>query len=210
MLRRCPTPLTMLVAALAFSLGSRPSLAQSGSSTTQNIETYSWITTANIPALTSQSTGPQIQFLVEPAGALGPNTDPLAGALSVTPTLGSSNTALVGLKNTTINGQSEQLLGFAFSNGLQAGSILQAPLYYNTSTPPTLVPYETSGISVYTPPSGSTSGSTGSQSSGTGNGVTTDAHTPEPLSLLIWSTAAAGALARMWLLHRSKRVARGS
>jgi hypothetical protein len=204
-LRRCPTPLIMLVAALASGLGFRPSLAQAASSNPQSISTYSWITSVDIPALTSQSTGPQIQFLVEPAGALGPNTDPLAGPLSVTPTLDSSNTALVGLKNTTINGQAEQLLGFAFSNGLKAGSVLQAPLYYNSAQPPQLIPYDTAGISAYTPPTGSASGTVGSQTSGAGG--TPDVQTPEPLSLLIWVAFAGSALARARFPGQSSGIA---
>jgi hypothetical protein len=204
-LRRCPTPLTLLVAILACGLGLQPSSTQAASSSSQSVSTYSWITSAALPALTSQSTGPQIQFLVEPAGALGPNTDPLAGPLTVTPTLDSSNTALVGLKNTTIDGQPEQLLGFAFSNGLPAGSILQASLYYNTSQPPQLVPYQTTGVSAYTLPSGSTNTTSGSQTSGAGGGGSTpSAQTPEPLSLLIWAALAGGALARARFLRQSR------
>jgi hypothetical protein len=145
---------------------------------------------------------------VEPAGALGPNTDPLAGPLTVTPTLDSSNTALVGLKNTTIDGQPEQLLGFAFSNGLPAGSVLRASIFYNTSQPPQLVPYQTTGISALSSSSGSTNTTSGSQTSGAdgsnGGGGTPNGQAPEPLSLLIWATLAGGVLARAQFLRQSK------
>jgi hypothetical protein len=123
----------------------------------------------------------------------------------VTPTLDSSNQVYVGLKDATSpSGQPEQFLGLFFSNGLNAGSVLQVPLYYNTSTPPQLIP-QTAGVSAYHAPDGSTSGSVGTQSSGTG--ITPDANAPEPLSLLIWAALAGIGLARAHFLRRSKRMA---
>jgi hypothetical protein len=214
-LRRCPTPLTMLVTTVACSLGLQPTFtrAASSSSSTSNVATYSWITSLNLPPITTQSTGPQIQFLVEPYGSLvytpptvnsagvttSPGISPLFGKLSVTPALDSSNSAVVAVKTgTDSNGQPEEFLGLAFANGLKAGSALQASLYYNTSQPPTLMPFDTPGISTPTISTNS------SQASGTeGGGVTPDAHTPEPLSLLIWAVLAAGALARTRFLRPS-------
>jgi hypothetical protein len=235
-LRRCPTPLTMMIAALACGFGWWPSVTQaaSSSSSTPGVQTYSWITSVNIPPLATNSP-PQIQFLVEPNGSLtyvpptstSTGTSPLAGPLSVTPSLDSSNQAKVGVLNATINGQPVELLGFSFSNGLQSGSILQASLKYNTSQPPTIIP-ETSGVSGYTPPSpsangsggsqnssggsqngsgGSQNGSGGSQNNGGGGGVTPDAQTPEPLSLLIWAALAGGVIARVRLQRSSRSVA---
>jgi hypothetical protein len=221
-LRRCPTPLTMLVATLACGLGLQPSLTQAASSSSSSVATYSFTTTVDLPPLTSQSTGPQIQFLVEPYGSLvytpptvnsagvttSPGVSPLVGTLSVTPALDSSNPAVVAVK--TDQGSNEEFLGLAFANGLQSGSILKASLNYNTSQPPTLVPYETPGIST---PTISTAGSQASGAGGSGGsgggGVTTDIHTPEPLSLLIWAALAGGALARARFLRRSRRVALG-
>jgi hypothetical protein len=210
-LRRCPTPLTLLVAALACGLGLRPSPTQAASSSAPSISTYSWTTSTNFPALGSNPTGPQIEFLVQPYGSLvaySSSTGPLAGAISVTPSLDSSNQVYVGLKDaTSSSGQPEQFLGLFFSNGLNAGSVLQVPLYYNTSTPPQLIP-QTAGVSAYTAPNGSTSssssGSAGSQSSG--SGITPNA-TPEPLSLLIWAGLAGIGLVRARYVRRSKRVA---
>ena len=220
MLRRCPTPLTILVAALAFGLGLWPSLteAASSSSSSSNVSTYSFITTAPFSAPSaaqfSSFTDPQIQFLVEPYGSLvyspptstSPGTSPLAGPITVTPALDSSNQAKVGVLTTNLNGQQVELLGFSFSNGLpNVGSILQVPLYYNTSQPPQIIP-ETSGISPYTPSSGSTADSLSSQSSG--GGVTAaSAQTPEPLSLLIWAVLAGVLLARARFPRRLREVA---
>ncbi len=174
MLRRCPTPLTMLIAALACGLGLRPSLTRAASSSPPSSSTYSWTTSVNFPALGSNPTGPQIEFLVQPYGSLVPyssSTGPLAGAISVTPTLDSSNQVYVGLKDipATSTTPAEQFLGLFFSNGLNAGSVLQVPLYYNTATPPQLIP-ETPGVSAYTASSGSTGGTVSSQTSGGAGG----------------------------------------
>jgi len=223
-LRRCPTPLTMLVAAVVCSLGLQPSFtrAASSSSSTSNVATYSWTSSLNLPPLTSQSTGPQIQFVVTPSGSLvytpptvnsagvttSPGISPLDGKLSVTPALDSSNPAVVAVKIATgSNGRPEEFLGLAFANGLQAGSTLQASLYYNTSQPPTLTPYPygTPGISV---PTITTGGSQASDAGG-GSGVTTDSKTPEPISLLIWAALAGGALARARFLRQSRSVGLG-
>jgi hypothetical protein len=234
-LRRCPTPLTMLVAALACGLGLRPSLTEAASSTPPSISTYSWTNSVSFPALGSNPTGPQIEFLVQPYGSLvaySSSTGPLAGPISVNPALSSSNQVYVGLKDATSStGQPEQFLGLFFSNGLNAGSVLKVPLYYNTSTPPTLVP-QTAGVGTYTASSGgstsgnggstsssggstsssggSTNSSPGSQASGApggGDGGITAAQTPEPLSLLIWTAFLGVALARSKFLRRSTKVA---
>lgn len=212
MLRRCPTSLTILVATLACGFGLQPSLAQAASSTPPSVSTYSWTTSTNFPALGSNPTGPQIEFLVQPYGALdaySSSTGPLAGPISVTPTLNSSNQVYVGLKDATSStGQPEQFLGLFFSNGLNAGSVLQVPLYYNTSQPPTLIP-ETAGVSAYTPSSGSTTSSVGSQSSGGaggGSGGSPEAQTPEPLSLLFWAAVSGAGLARAQFRRQARRA----
>lgn len=213
MLRRCPTPLTMLVAALACGLGLRPSITQAASSTPPSSSTYSWTTSVSFPALGSNPTGPQIEFLVQ-NGSLDPyssTTGPLAGPISVTPALSSSNQVYVGLKDETVTGSNgqpvtEQFLGLFFNNGLNKGSVLQVPLYYNSSQPPQLIP-QTAGVSAYTPASGSSSSGVGAQTSGgsSGGGGIVNA-TPEPLSLLIWTGLTAIALARVRFQQRSRRV----
>jgi len=211
-LRRCPTPLTMLLAAMACGFGLRPSLAEAASSTPPSSSTYSWMTSVDFPALGSNPSGPQIEFLVQPYGSLvaySSANGPLSGPLSVTPTLASANQVYVGLKNeTSSTGQPEQLLGLFFSNGLKSGSVLQVPLYYNTSQPPKLIP-QTAGVGAYTPSSTSTGGSVGSQTSSSGGGGTPDGQTPEPFSLLIWAALGGGAIARVRLLHRSRRETLG-
>jgi hypothetical protein len=211
-LRRCPTPLTMLVVALACGLGLRPSLTQAASSTPPSSSTYSWTTSASFPALGSNPTGPQIEFLVQPYGSLVPyssSTGPLAGPISVTPALNSSNQVYVGLKDlpATSTTPAEQFLGLFFSNGLNAGSVLNVPLYYNTSQPPQLIP-QTAGVTPYTATNESSSSGAGSQTSGEsggGGGVITNA-TPEPLSLLIWTALTGVALARVRFQRRLGRA----
>jgi hypothetical protein len=217
--RRCPAPLTALFAALAFGLGSRPTVTQAASSSSNppSSSTYSWITSVGFPALGSNPTGPQIQFLVEPYGALeaySSSTGPLAGPILVTPALGSSNQVYVGLKDgTSSSGQPEQFLGLFFSQGLQAGSSLQVPLYYNTSQAPQLIP-QTSGVSPLNS-GGNSSGGGGSQQSSGGGGSNggdnpiTNAQAPEPLSLMIWTALALCALVRAYFLSRSRRVVMG-
>jgi hypothetical protein len=139
--------------------------------------------------------------------AYSSSTGPLAGAISVTPALESSNQVYVGLKDaTSASGQPEQFLGLFFSNGLNAGSVLQVPLYYNTSQPPELIP-QTAGVSAYTPPNQSTGGSVSADAAGGTGGVSSGAQTPEPLSILIWAALAGVALARTWILRQAKNVA---
>ncbi|MGO9470997.1 MAG: hypothetical protein ACLQIB_43415 [Isosphaeraceae bacterium] len=155
--------------------------------------------TSNTPASTAV---PQIQFELNPPQSLvdyNPSTTgPLAGSISG---LDSSNAVKLGLLTNQSTG--EQILGLFIQNGLNGSSALQLPLYYNTSTPPTLIPL-TAGVNVSISSSES-EGATGSaQANGIGGGgATPDAQTPEPLSLLIWAALAGGALARARFLRRS-------
>ncbi len=215
MLRRCPTPLTMLVAAVAFGLGLQPTpnQAQAASSNPPSSATYSITTPSNLdlPAFSSSAWAaitsntpasaavPQLQFELNPPQSLvnyNPSTTgPLAGSISG---LDSSNAVKLGLLTNQSTG--EQILGLFIQNGLNGGSALQLPLYYNTSTPPTLIPL-TAGVNVSISSSGSTT-TGGSQTSGTGGGgIIPEAQTPEPFSLLIWAALAGGALARVRFLR---------
>jgi hypothetical protein len=133
----------------------------------------------------------------------------------VTPALGTSNQVFVGLKNgTSSSGQPEQFLGLFFSQGLQAGSQLRVPLYYNTSQPPQLIP-QTSGVKALDSSSPSSNGGSGAEQSSGGGGNNgggnpiPNAQAPEPLSLLIWTALATCALARAYYLGRSRRMALG-
>ncbi len=215
----------MLVAAVAFGLGLRPTptQAQATSSNPPSSATYSITTSPNVdlPAFSSSAwaaitsntpasaASPQIQFELNPPQSLvdyNPSTTgPLAGSISG---LGSSNAVKLGLLTNQSTG--EQILGLFIQNGLNGGSALQLPLYYNTSTPPTLIPL-TAGVNVSVSSSVSTDTTGGSQASGTGGGgVTPNAQTPEPLSFLIWAALAGGMLVRARLLRQSRTIALGN
>jgi len=217
----------MLVAAVALGLGLQPTLtqAQATSSNAPASTTYSITTSPTVTfpgfsssawaAITSDTPAsaaiPQIQFELKPPGSLvdenPTTTGPLAGSISG---LDSSNAVKLGLLTNQSTG--EQILGLFIKNGLNGGSVLQLPLYDNTSPPPTLIPL-TAGVSVSVASSEAAGGTTGSQNIGAGagagagaGGAIANAQTPEPLSLLIWAALAGGALARARFLRRSKSV----
>jgi hypothetical protein len=215
-IRRCPAPLTMMVTALAISLGSQPISTQAdavssgpGTSTAD----YTLTSSVGLPVPGANISGPQVEALVLPPGGVVPPASVNGTApspLTILP--GSSgfdpSQLVVALKNTTSStGQPEQLFGLVFfGKGLAAGGVLNFSLTTQSSlsTPPVLESL-TSGVSIkldsVTPPPSSSSSTPNTGTSGGGSKV------PEPLSLLIWSALACAGLLRVRAQRRSQQVA---
>jgi hypothetical protein len=205
-IRRCPAPLTMIVAALAISLGSRPMSTRADAISTT---TYELTNTAAIPASGNIS----VEAIVSPTG--GVVTLPAVNGVVPNPLTpvslpaGLNADELVdGLKTATgSNGQPEQLFGLEFGQGLPANSAFTFTLTTNgsLSTAPQLIS-QTPGVTINTV-SFSPSGSTPIADGGGGGGGPTNPNVPEPLSLLIWSALACAGLWRVRAQHRSQPVA---
>lgn len=206
MIRRCPAPLTMMVAALAISLGSRPMSTQADAISTT---TYELTNTTAIPASSNIS----VEAVVSPTGGIvtlpavnGVVPNPLT---PVSLPAGLNADELVdGLKNATgSNGQPEQLFGLEFGQGLPANSVFTFTLTTegSLSTAPQLIS-QTTGVTINTI-SYSPSGSTPITDAGGGGSGGGSGSVPEPLSLLIWSALACAGLWRVRAQRRSQPVA---
>jgi len=202
----------MLVAALAFSLGSRPMSTQADALTTSTA-TYTLTSSAGLPVPGANITGPQVEALVVPPGGVVPPTSSTGAQQSPLTILSGSSgfdasQLVVALKDTTSStGVAEQMFGLVFfGQGLAAGGVLNFSLTTESSlsTPPVLESL-TPGVSI-------TLDSASSSTSGSGSSATPDVggggpRVPEPLSLLIWSALACAGLLRVRAQRRSQRVA---
>jgi hypothetical protein len=137
---------------------------------------------------------PQVVALIEPpGGVVTPPSSSTTGPLTILGNSTGFNSSGVYdfLASKTSNGQTVQALGLSFyGQGLAAGGIVNFALdVANASAPPQLLS-QTDGVTItLNPKSGTPAGS----NSNTG---VSDAQVPEPLSLLIWSALAGGALWR--------------
>jgi hypothetical protein len=207
-IRRCPAPLSMMVAALAISLGSRPM-------STRADAVYTLTSTTGIPVPGADITAPQVEYLVLPPGSVVPPTNGSGTSSPLTVLSGSSgfdeSQLVVALKSTTSStGAPEQILGLVFfGQGLaaaSAGGVLNFSLSTASgSTPPELAlnpvspnPY---GLPLTLDPviNGSPDG---------GGSGPISPKVPEPLSLVIWSALACAGLWRVRAQRRSQPVAR--
>ena len=178
MIRRCPAPLTLLVAALAFSLGSRPMSTRADAVTTSTA-TYTLTSSAGLPVPGANLSGPQVEALILPPGGVVPpkssNGTPESPLTILPDSSGFDPSQLVvALKNTTSStGQPEQMFGLVFyGQGLAAGGVLNFSLSTASAlnTPPVLVS-QTPGVSItLDSPSSSTSGSGSSPTPDAGGG----------------------------------------
>jgi hypothetical protein len=216
-IRRCPAPLTMMVIALAISLGSQPMSTQAD---TLSTATYTLTSPDGLPVPSANIAGPQVEALVSPPGGVVPP----AAVNGVVPSpltvlSGSSgfdqSQLVVALKNTTSStGQPEQLFGLVFfGQGLAAGGVLNFSLTTESSlsTPPVLTS-QTPGVNIVldklssSPTDTGSTGTSGDASGGGGAGGGSPT-VPEPLSLLVWSALACAGLLRVRAQRRSQRVA---
>jgi hypothetical protein len=209
-IRRCPAPLTAMVAALVFGLGLQPICTHADQVGTAD---YTLTSAAGLPVPTgaipttgsSNIPAPQVEALVQPSGGVvTPATTSTQGPLTILAGSHGFDTSGVWdfLANTTQNGQAFEGLGLSFyGQGLAAGGVLNFSLNVaNASNPPQLVS-GTKGVTItLDPPSSSSSGSSTST-------VGVDGVVPEPLSLLLWSALAGAGLLRAHALRRSSRVA---
>ena len=69
MIRRCPAPLTMMVVALAISLGSQPMSTQAD---TLSTATYTLTSPDGLPVPSANIAGPQVEALVSPYDGVVP------------------------------------------------------------------------------------------------------------------------------------------
>ena len=122
MIRRCPAPLTAMVAALVFGLGLQPVSTQADQVGTAD---YTLTSTTGLPAPTgpiptsgsSNIPSPQVEALIEPAGGVvTPATTSTQGPLTILS--GSPGFDRSGvwdyLANATQNGQTYEGLGLSF------------------------------------------------------------------------------------------------
>ena len=157
MIRRCPAPLTAVVATLVLCAGLQP---LSGWADQVGTADYTLTTTTGLPAPsgpipTSGSTNipsPQVEALIEPAGGVvTPATTSTQGPLTILP--GSHGFDASGvwdyLANATQNGQTYEGLGLSFyGQGLATGGVLNFSLNVaNVNDPPQLVS-ATSGVTI--------------------------------------------------------------
>ncbi len=216
MIRRCPAPLTVLVTALAISLGTRPMSTQADTLSTATYTLTNGGTALPVPG--ANISGPQVEALVLPPGGVVPPTSSTGTAESPLTILSGSSgfdasQLVVALKNTTSStGTPEQMFGLVFfGQGLAANGVLNFSLTTESSlsTPPTLesltpgITIKLDSVTDSQPATGS-----GSSSGSTGTGSPQAAGVPEPLSLLIWSALGCAGLLRVRAQRRrSQRAA---
>ena len=147
MIRRCPAPLTALLAALVFGLGSQASLTRADQA---GMADYSITFPNGLPAPTGATPGsgssdiaaPQVVLLVDPAGGVvAPSSSSTQGPLTILN--GSSGFDQSGVydylaSSTDSNGQPLQALGLSFyGQGMAAGGVLKFSLNVtNVNSPP--------------------------------------------------------------------------
>jgi len=230
--RRCPAPLTMLAAALAFGLGWQPMSTRAGTltnnSNTSNTATvtvdYSLTSSSAIAAPTGSKPAPgatnppapQITAVVNPVGVVPPPGGSITGPLTIR--TGSSGFDTQNLAvylgnfpsdpNATITSQA---LGLSFyGQGLAAGGVLNFALTIDKSlanNPPQLLvdPRLSPGISIKL--DGVEHSSPTPTTSGSPTPAAGGASVPEPLSMMVWSVLGAAGL---WRTRLGRRRAFGS
>ncbi len=217
MLRRCHAPMILFTVLLSF--GARPGSLRAGSITPSAgtvTANYSLTSVNGLPIPSTNISGPQIEALIIPPGGVVPPLSASGSTLSPLTVLSGStgfdpSQLVVALKNATgSNGQPEQMFGLVFfGKGFAAGGTLNFSLSIDKSLAnnPPLLEVLTPGISItpVTQPITSTgqSGSSGSSgasgssgSSGSSGGEPIVNAIPEPMSLMVWSTAALAILMR--------------
>ncbi len=222
MIRRCPAPLTVLLATVVFGLGLQASPTRADQVGTAD---YSITFPNGLPAATGAIPGsgssniaaPQVVLLVDPAGGVvAPSSSSTQGPLTILS--GSSGFDQSGVydylaSSSDSNGQPLQALGLSFyGQGIAAGGVLNFSLNVtNASSPPTLE-WVTNGSQTMSPfapnpamgTAATSTTTTGGSSSSSGDDPVP---TPEPLSLLLWSALAGAGLLRMRAVRRSCGVA---
>ena len=204
-IRRCPAPSTMIVAALAFVVGSRPICTQADGM-------YAPLTsTTGIPVPGANLTAPQVEYLITPPGGVVPPTGSDGTPASPLKILSGStgfdaSQLVVALKSTTSStGAPEQILGLVFfGQGLaasSAGGLLNFSLSTGSNPPPelTLLGPNTYGLPLTLDPIPPPA--TG------GEGGSLPANNPEPLSILVWTIMACVGLLRVRAHRRARQVA---
>ena len=199
-----------LVAALAFGMGFQSPFAQADQAGTAD---YTLTSTTSIAAPTgppptagaSNVTTPQVVALIDPAGGVvTPPATSTQGPLTImSGSTGFSSSGVFDflLSTTDQNGQPLQALGLSFfGQGLAAGGVLNFSLNVtNASDPPQLVS-QNPNVSITLDSTGATTGSTSStstnSSSSSTSSITAATSTPEPLSLLLWTTLAGAGFMR--------------
>jgi hypothetical protein len=218
-MRRCPAPLTMLAAALALGLGSRPEFTQAdtiNSDATTATASYTLTSSAGLPVPGTNISGPQVEALILPPGGVMPPTSGSGTQESPLTILSGSHgfdpsQLVVALKNaTSSSGQPEQMFGLVFfGQGLAPGGVLNFSLSIEKSlaNDPPQLQVLTPGVTI-TPESG-TSSPPPSSPPANGGSPPSAGEVPEPLSLVLWSALAGAALVRARSLGRSRRASRG-
>jgi hypothetical protein len=159
---------------------------------------------------------PQVVALVEPAG--GVITPPSSSALGPLTILSGSQgfnasgvyDYLASTKDS--NGNPLQAFGLSFyGQGLASlanGGILKFSLdVANQNTPPQLVS-QTPGVSITLQSADSATGAGSTNTGGGGGGQISPSETPEPLSLLVWSTLVGAGLLKSRVLRKPRRSTR--
>jgi hypothetical protein len=225
-IRRCPAPLPALVAALVFGLGLQPISTRADQVGTADYS-LTFPTGLSAPTGASPSPGsssvaaPQVVLLVDPAGGVvAPSSSSTQGPLTIL--AGSKGFDTSGVydylaTSTGSNGQPLQALGLSFygtgttAGGMAAGGVLNFSLNVtNINSPPTLewVNNGSQTMSPFTPnPASGTAEATTTVSAANAASTSDAANTPEPLSLLLWSTLLGAGLLRARAVRRSARVA---
>jgi hypothetical protein len=221
-IRRCPAPLTVMVATLLYGFGWQPVSTRADQ---VGVADYTLTTTTGLPVPsgpipTSGSTNiptPQIEAIVEPAGGVvTPATNSTTGPLSNVSGSGfDPNGVWDFLANATQNNQAVEGLGLSFyGQGLAAGGVVNFSLNVaNVNDPPQIsVISPLSGVTITLDPPASTSGSSSSSGSSTSGSSTSSGSVdsaPEPLSMLLWATLATAGLLRARALRRKGVVTYG-
>jgi fibronectin-binding autotransporter adhesin len=160
---------------------------------------------------------PQVVAVVNPyLGVVQPALTSQTGPLTIlSGSQGFNSTGVYDyLAKGTENGNPVQVLGLSFyGQGLASlanGGILNFSLdVANPSSPPNLVS-QTSGVSIVPQTTDSSTGSSGNTGTGTttGSGSVGALDTPEPLSVLVWSTLAGVGLLRLRVSRKPRQAGR--
>jgi hypothetical protein len=231
-LRRCPAPLIVLTAALAFGLGSQPMSSRADSLTsgadTSNTPTvtldYTLTTSQAIAPVSgspsTQSTTnpptPQVLATDSPISIVPPPSGSSTGPLQIVSDssgfyFNNPSELIVGVGNTTLNGSPVQALGLTFyGQGLAAGNSLTFSLTFDKAivdgNPP-----QTPQFTVLNPTTLQPMTSIQIKFDGVANDgstTTTITNAPEPLSLLVWSALAGVGMCQVRGHRRRAAIAR--
>jgi hypothetical protein len=157
-------------------------------------------------AFTPVISPPQVLALVQPpGGVVTPPSTSSSGPLTILANSSGFNASGVyDFLATTkdANGQPLQALGLSFfGQGLAAGGILNFSLSIANASAPPQLQSQTAGVKITLDSTPSTP-----TPSNPPTGVT-EAQTPEPLSLMLWSALAAAGLLRARMARRSRQAA---